>query len=93
MRLPFSLFIKMHIELRERDGNSVLIKRLFHLLVHIKENAPVVTCFAPYGGENIDTALAVFGHAHIRRRVIEDKRMLCRDIADYFLCFFKIIGI
>lgn len=68
----------MHIELRERDGNSVLIKRFFHLLVHIKENAPVVPCFAPYGGENIDTALAVFGHAHIRRRVIEDKRMLPR---------------
>ena len=83
----------MNVELWERYGNTVFIKRFLDLFVHVKVNGPVILCFAPRGGKYVYAAVPVLCYARAWGRIFKNKRIGGSNLTDQTCCLFKVIGI
>ena len=68
----------MHIALREREWNALLVKRQLHIFNKIEVNTPIVSGIHPWTGGNIDAVITkVRDHNHWRR--VFQKRLVGSD--------------
>ena len=73
----------MHIELIERNIDSLTVKVELDALLHIVERCPIVLTFAPYERIYCDAAFSVLTYSYYGRGCFDDVRTVFYGFLNY----------